>query len=308
MWLIPFLIIGAIAIASASSARRSCYQLQLAPPPPPGPIAVLGQHLRAGVSPPPPVILCAIAEAEAIGRSDLASDIVRTFVAPVVYQHAVAQGLIKPVIDVPVTPAAVTSSCAVVPSSTDLSDAAIMQALNANPESFIERARSKVGADMVEMPHAAIATATMQATHAPIDGVSLEAWQHFVAKLERESPRFAAARHVGMFRQRVDRLRELGIDPKGLIGSPPAQRAALDRDLTDAYHHALESGMVEENVNRLIAVPGDHGEPQPVTRSGLLGVIQAAGLEGAVSWFEQPSDRQRFPHTTEMFLRTNGVF
>src|SRR5262249_33470745 len=37
-----------------------------------------------------PVIICAIAEAEMIGRNDLASDIIRVFIAPVVYQHQLA--------------------------------------------------------------------------------------------------------------------------------------------------------------------------------------------------------------------------
>ncbi len=48
--------------------------------------------------------------------------------------------------------------------------------------------------------------------------------------------------------------------------------------------------------------------PVQVTLSGVLGVIQAAGLEGAAAWLESPDDRRRFPGTTAAFLRTNGAF
>jgi hypothetical protein len=27
-----------------------------------------------------------------------------------------------------------------------------------------------------------------------------------------------------------------------------------------------------------------------------------------VNWLEHPNDRKRFPHTTQTFLHTNGVF
>src|SRR5579863_1947601 len=107
MWFLPLLVLGAIAVAAASTRSSSRDTAppsrQLAAPPPspevlprgyqgnssslPGPIAVLGEILRIGKNPPPVVILCAIAEAESIGRNDLVSDIVNAFVAPVVYAH-----------------------------------------------------------------------------------------------------------------------------------------------------------------------------------------------------------------------------
>lgn len=141
----------------------------------------------------------------------------------------------------------------------------------------------------------------------PLGGVSDEAWRQFVMRLERESPQFNSSRHVGQYRQRRERLAELGIDPRAIHGSAAAQRAALDADLADAHRHAAEGGVLADHLGRPITVPGREGS-EPITLSGLLGVIQCAGLEGAVSWLETPSDRKRYPHTTQAFLNTNGVF
>jgi len=141
----------------------------------------------------------------------------------------------------------------------------------------------------------------------PLRGVSDEAWRQFVVRLERESPQFESSRHVGQYRQRRERLAELGIDPGAVHGSPAAQRAALDADLVDAHHHAAEGGLLVEHLGRPIAVPGREGA-EPLTLSGLLGVIQCAGLDGAVGWLRKLGDRKRYPHTTQAFLQTNGVF
>jgi hypothetical protein len=125
-------------------------------------------------------------------------------------------------------------------------------------------------------------------------------------RLEREPPTFNSSRHVGQYRQRRERLADLGIDPSVLQGSSDAQRMALDTDLADAYRHASAGGLTER-LGRPITVPGLEA-PQAITLSGLLGVIQCAGLEGAVGWLERSNDRRRYPHTTQVFLNTNGVF
>ncbi len=84
--------------------------------------------------------------------------------------------------------------------------------------------------------------------------------------------------------------------------------------MRDAYGHADDSGLIAEYRGVVIEIPvpgvGAPAQPTPieVTLSGVLGVIQAAGLEGAAGWLENPGDRTRFPHTTAAFLRTNGVF
>jgi len=140
----------------------------------------------------------------------------------------------------------------------------------------------------------------------PIPNVPDAAWRDFVVRLEREAPTFDSSRHVGQYRQRRERLADLGIDPRSIHGSAPAQRSALDADLADAHGHAAAGGLLE-HLGRAITVPG-HDQAETITLSGVLGVIQCAGLDGAVSWLERPNDRKRYPHTTQSFLRTNSLF
>jgi hypothetical protein len=503
MWILPLLVLGAIAIATASRSGReaappSRQLMPPLPPPPspipaassghssvfppgvPGPIAVLGEILRIGKRPPPAVILCAVAEAEALGRPDLASDIVQVFVAPVVYAHALkfrphaplpyargscalpscgpraqaerghyapaasprntcaphqrgtcvpagsprAQadqraacapvqapagvmlaaaspqpryatpdeilGMLQtdpnaflkvvssgrpPVVDAPIAappaPPAAAAPPAVppappAPAPPVVDEAALAQLLQvpgfagagvvADPGSGAEvfevswlrgfpipplpqqvsrwPVRVALIDDLpVQQPtppsetaapanlppetvaqmqeaaglHEAADRTRALAPGSPLPGVSDEAWRQFVMCLERESPQFASSRHVGQYRQRRERLSDLGIDPQAVHGSAAVQRAALDRDLVDAHRHAADGGILSEHLNRTIAVPGLDGMAV-ITLSGVLGVIQCAGLDGAVGWLERPNDRKRYPHTTQAFLRSNGAF
>lgn len=410
MWFLPLLVVGVIALAAAGRSTRkpappsrqlppprlSGSPRSLVPPGPPGPISVLGEILRIGKSPPPTVILCAIAEAQAIGRNDLASDIVSAFVAPVVRHHQRARSRVArpaygdyergscararspryvdeseyhapgacapplettvipppPSPSVPVAPrtedaAPVSASSAsaappiapvvapslVPPSSMPSSmDDEIIAMLNTDPARFMEMV-SRAGtfpsvsaptaamAPIAPMPDAAPPPPAQEAAdlqHAanqmrasvpgsPIPGVSDSAWRDFVARLSRESPQFSSSRHVGQYRQRRDRLAELGIDPAAISGSAQAQRAALDADLADAHRHATAGGLFSQHLGRSIVAPGQ-SESTCITLSGLLGVIQCAGIDGAVGWLERMGDRKRYPHTSQAFLRTNGAF
>jgi hypothetical protein len=490
MWLIPLLLIGlgfAVANRSDRNAPSRKPQLALPPPTPPSPINVLGEFVRVGQAPPPTVILCAIAEAEHFGRCDLATDIVRAFIAPVVYAHraqnapmsapgmraiappAPAQMLAMPAhvqervyppvrsqrgapqrsvngrgscarpparscspraqtfataavspTPAPVAPTRYVPSMEEIQRMMDTDPERAISALTlevitkaVNDPSVLDRAAEASGIDnianatgvprdaMVQATQAAASNAAQHAAaqHAaaqyadvmmpseiddvtldavafgiaklfhtpinelvakrdahlangpididpndhdhepasatgpsydewyrliggpsgmpynppteasPIAGISPDAWSHFRDLLVREPTSFDSPRHVGQYRQRRERLAELGFDPNSILGSADVQRAALDADLADAYRHAAdeESRLVQDNVNHEITLPAD-ATPHMVTLSGVLGVIQAAGLEGAVGWFEEPADRSRYPHTTQAFLRCNGVF
>lgn len=152
-------------------------------------------------------------------------------------------------------------------------------------------------------------TITVSGMSSPIGGVPNEAWSDFVARIAREQVTFTSPHHVGQFRQRRSRLAELGIDPGSVVGSPEAQASALCADMGDAYRHAVDSGLVAEYRGMAVEIPASGmAQPIEVTLSGVMGVIQAAGIEGAAGWLEDPEDRRRFPHTTQAFLRTNGVF
>lgn len=299
MWFLPLLVIG-IAVVAAGSYRERTYALVRPPPAPPGPIAVLGEFVRVGAVPPPLVIMCAIAEAEAIGRNDLASDIIRTFVVPVVQQHELANARDAS----PVRGASMSQST----TSFAGTDEDLRTMLDAELDRFVELAtRGPQVIDVSSIEEPAAAAPSLKALPSPIDGVDAIDWSRFCDRLERETPLYQSARHVGQYRQRKERLAELGIDPKRVLGSAPAQRAALDADLADAHEHARASGLADAHLNRLVALPGEQ-DPRVVSLSGVLGVIQAAGLEGAVGWLENPGDRKRYPHTTAAFVRCNGVF
>ena len=391
MWFLPLLLIGAIAVAVAKRSARDpappSRQLAAGPPGPPGllrppgPISVLGEILRIGQTPPPTVILCAIAEAQAIGRNDLASDIVCAFVAPVVSRHERARArAARPVyVDergarpqardprhvaesprpvapppppspfeatVPRTEAATPSAAAAPlaqPSAVSMDDE-IRALLDADPVRFMDlvsrsgsipsqqvpmqvpitppsavpvptsaapaaplaQSTEMPSETLVQMQEAADRTRSL-APGSPILGVSDSAWRDFVVRLSRESPQFSSSRHVGQYRHRRERLAELGIDPNAILGSAQAQRAALDADLVDAHQHGVAGGLFAEHLGRPITLPGREGA-ETITLSGALGVIQCAGLEGAVGWLERSSDRKRYPHTTQAFLNTNGAF
>jgi len=342
---------------------------------------VLGEILRVGQTPPPTVILCAIAEAQAIGRNDLASNIVQVFIAPVVYHHQQRSRGARPAYErgscaiarsprytaaaasppsafddisratwstpPPVVPRA-EAPPAMQPLSQPLSqptmpsmpapsmDDEITALLNADPVRFMEMVSrgtlpTPQAPSAMPVPDAPVAPIAQQPTElppefvaqmqqaasapeaaaaapgSPISGVSDAAWRDFVVRLSRESPQFSSSRHVGQYRQRRERLAELGINPAAIVDSPQAQRAALDADLTDAHHHGAASEMFAQHLGRPVSLPGRE-TAETITLSGVLGVVQCAGLEGAVGWLERSNDRKRYPHTTQAFLRTNNLF
>lgn len=427
MWFLPLLVIGAIVAAVASRSKREAAppSRQLPPagsPPPiagsmrvagssgplgvPGPISVLGEILRIGKTPPPTVILCAIAEAQALGRNDLASDIVQVFIKPVVLHHqrmrarggrpshasyergscevvrsprSMADAAYRvppppspfdgaphatwsappPVVQraeaAAAAPSAVPSSAAEtlaqpsVPTIPVSMDDEINALLHSDPARFMDLvSRSGTFAPLARPPQAPVvvppsaspppsviaqptglppetvaqmqehtglseaadrtrAMARAMAPGSPIPGVADGAWRDFVVLLSRESPEFSSSRHVGQYRQRRERLAELGINPAMITNSAEAQRSALDADLADAHRHGVNSELFAQHLGRPITVPGVEGATT-ITLSGVLGVIQCAGLEGAAGWLERANDRKRYPHTTQAFMHTNGVF
>jgi hypothetical protein len=294
--------------------------------PEPSPLTVLGAFLYMGETPPLPIVYAAIAHAESIGCTDLADELVRLLLLPA----EPPIGATGPIASsVPAARAPTTSSASVTLATSSPTAAiaptagtrpgmhsGVVAADETDPEAqrvLAELTRPENRAAKVEfLPGAAAARdpeVLVSSKSSPIDGVGTAAWLMFVGRVSREPPTFTAVHHVGRFRQRRERLIELGIDPATIVGSPEAQLAAFDADMRDAYKHACASGLIDEYLGTTVEVrAGTDARPTEVTLSGVLGVIQAAGLEGAVQWLEQAGDRKRFPHTTQAFLRCNGVF
>lgn len=310
-------------------------------PPAQTPIAVLGTFVESGREPPIELVHGAIYEAEVAGCPQVADEIVQMFIVPAVHAQqaarASAQGGSQRALPPAPAPssqqqAAPTPAPGAKPAVTFASDRELRAALDSDPEGFFARVTNprqpepQLAEMEMEMPMSPVpqedrrssgapsgsagrpaAGDPARGAGAPIDGIDPDRWERFVQLLERELPIFQTPRHVGPYRQRRDRLNELGIDPRSVIGNVAAARAALDADLADAFHRADDSGFIGEHFNRLIQIPGSR-EPHTVSLSGILGVIQSAGLEHAVDWFEHAKDRKDYPHTTDAFKRCNRIF
>jgi hypothetical protein len=323
MWLLPLLALG-LAVAFVGSRER-------APARPPGPLAVLGECLRIGRSPPPQVILCALAEAEQLGRPDVAQGIVRTFIEPVVREHerraALAAGPARseaPQLETAEQPLALAERAR---SDRDIDEALERAAqmereLEPELEPELRRAPPIIEAQAYELPMpieeppppvrarrvsiGGTLPVPVPVPTSPVPHIPTTTWAMFRARLVREEPAYQSERHIGQYRQRRESLAEIGLDARRLIGDELAQQAALDAELADAYAHVVDGGMMAY-VGSPIAVPGSEA-PVAVTLSGVLGVIQAAGLEAAENWLAAPKNRRRFPHTMAAFVRSNGAF
>jgi hypothetical protein len=292
VFLLPFaVVIGALVLSGRKGSAAPQLAIAGAAQPPrapglsssppsfsgpgrPSPIAVLSDFVRANVQPPPIVVQCAIAEAEMLGRADLALELTRAYVIP-----ALAAGGGPGPDPVPGPD----------PDQGGGENGANVQTPGAGPGT---------GPGTGSLPSVA--------TRSPIAGVPDPAWQHFCGLLVRESPDFDGPRHVGRYHHRKDRLAEIGFDPSILAGAAEIQDDAFAADVADSFRHLVKSGTLEQVVGREVPVP-EVGKVQ-ITLSGMLGLASVAGLEGAIEWLQRPEDRTRYPYTTQAFLRSNGAF
>jgi hypothetical protein len=264
----------------------------------PRPLEVLCGFLRAEQDPPLVVVHHAVAEAELLGDHKLAHDLEHTFVPVGQRRAAMIQNA-----DVVIGPS--RQSPPITPVQPPMPPPGV-------PAPVIEQDPSMQGAD----PNAAPSSATVsgevfaRAVGSPLPGVPDDAWMLYAHMLARQPHTFADDRRVGRYAQRKERLRELGCDPDALVSHPRAvelQERALAIDAIDSAKHLEADGSLAQYVGKPVKVPGEPA-PRMITLSGMLGVAQTAGLEGAIDWLEHDENRTRFPKTTEMFVRCNGVF
>ena len=214
-----FLLFGAIAgvIALASQDHHAAPpppapQLALPPPvrPPmlaapapaaaqasapnaiPRPIEVLCEILRAGGTPPAFVVQHAIAEAHSIGRTDLATELMMTFLPDQVAQTQ---------------------------APTDASNGGT-PALSSRRRRSRAHPPTPTGPSTKRTPASPVAASQVVDAPSPIQGVPDAAWSHFCTQLVRESPLYESAKFAGRYRHRKDRLAEIGFDPDMVLARP----------------------------------------------------------------------------------------
>lgn len=134
----------------------------------------------------------------------------------------------------------------------------------------------------------------------PLDGVELDDWCAFVRTLATRDVGYRSERHTGKYEQNLSRLRQLGIAPPQ---GEEDEYKALVADMTDYWEG--EQDLIHGSAGEVVKL---RGEDVAVTPSGILGLLKSAGPAGARSWLGNDGDRERFPRTTEAFLRTNGNF
>lgn len=206
----------------------------------------------------------------------------------------------------------------------DYQSAQLIQQIAANPVQQVgavvggdddggdaEKAQAKFEAMSAEDGDLGPVAATTRTTHhrketpalpPPIDGVEPDEWQAFTKALHTKDPSYRSDRHLGAYEHHRQRLRALGV-PESQVTTEDGQYQALCTDIAD-YSKRCEA-LIRDYTGDAVDV---NGQVHPITMSGVLGILKAAGPAGAAGWLQNPEDRTKFPRTTDTFLRTNNCF
>lgn len=149
----------------------------------------------------------------------------------------------------------------------------------------------------------------------PWPDVSAEAWARFVRAMAiGDVDTVTETGKLGLFLYDPRRLEDLGLmssvresgerkrwtfDDEARWLKPGTQVNAFARDMA-----RMRDRVESEHAGEL----GKEHAGRAATLSGLLAVAHAGGLKGLASWLQNPDDVTRYPNTTKMFLRANGIF
>jgi hypothetical protein len=157
-----------------------------------------------------------------------------------------------------------------------------------------------------EEPVAAPASAPVQTFPSPLADdsgrkIPDEEWSEFVKAMRVAPETYSHDKYIGAFAHNKARLAELGV--KQLPTTFDEQYKVFASDIHDRFtrHQDICQNYTGDVVNI-------KGQDHAVTLSGVLGLLKAAGPRNAVHWLEHPEDREKFPNTTDVFLRSNGCF
>lgn len=146
-------------------------------------------------------------------------------------------------------------------------------------------------------------------------------WLDFLRTMCNSQPHTVTpAPYLGMFEMSVRRLCDLGymqnpkrFPHKGKLTwsaswvSPYSLSFFLDSPKTQyqAFARSMSEYAQSKTLEPLV---GYRVEKRDVTLSGILAVAHRAGETACLSWFMNSKDRMKFVHTTQAFVRANGIF
>lgn len=152
----------------------------------------------------------------------------------------------------------------------------------------------------------------------PLPRVSDQAWAGFTKVFINPANDITPHFRYGLFEFSVRRLCDLGLmaNPSTVDNSgrmvwvaqwiPPLTLRRFLSSKQGQYETFVKSML---DYSRSIDLdPLDNIEGVKPSLSGLLAVAHRAGLQGLQTWVRSPEERVEFSHTTQFFLRANGIF
>lgn len=158
---------------------------------------------------------------------------------------------------------------------------------------------------------------------APTDDVPPVKLAEFAAILKsNRSPDADSKGRVGVYAMSVQRLADLGVVQNPHKTGPRGQstwtadwseRLPRERFLADETLQGAALGKslrlyTDEIRDKFGSVIGKKLGNATVTLSGLLAVAHVAGIRGLQTWLGDPKVREKFPGTTGLFSKANGLF
>jgi hypothetical protein len=153
-------------------------------------------------------------------------------------------------------------------------------------------------------------------TGAPLEDVTLGAWEKFIAEMAK-NPRETVGRKgkLGTFQIDARKLADVGAMTKAWKQPDGSWTGAWSAGLTTEkflgsmpLQYAVFVRSMRAAAPKVSSLVGAKIDGKPASLSGLLGVSHVAGERGVLSFVKDADVRKKFPATSEMFSRTNGIF
>lgn len=150
----------------------------------------------------------------------------------------------------------------------------------------------------------------------PLDDVTFGAWESFVAEMARNRREEVGRRgKLGAFQIDARKLADVGAMSKAWKKPDGSWTGAWSEGLSESnflgsmpLQYAVFVRSMRAAAPKVSALVGSKIDGRPATLSGLLGVSHVAGERGVASFVRDAEVRAKFPATSEVFSRTNGIF